>query len=260
MRLGLLLLAALLLAACRREGGASGPPNTLRRIVERGEMVVGLEVPFPPFEMTTTDGSFEGFDVDLMREYARELGVKLRIQQYSFESLPAALQNGNVDMVWSGVTATVERSQRTLFSDIYFRTRLCLLVHKDSAITGYKDAAGKRLVVKLGTTGETSAASLYPDSKPTKLDDEALCAQEVATGRADAFLYDRFSILRHHAKYADVTRVIDDVPGQEPYAVCFRPGEIDLWRSVNLFFDRVRRDGRYVAIHTKYFGVPPDER
>ena len=84
-------------------------------------------------------------------------------------------------------------------------------------------------------------------------------ALEVVGGGADAFLYDRFSILRHHAKRPEKTRVIDIMETFEPYAVAMRPGDYELWRSVNLFIEKARWDGRYDAIHKRHFGTIPDD-
>jgi len=256
----LLLAAALLLGACTAKEGGGGGEATLAKIAARGELVVGIEPGFVPFEVLSADGKgYEGFDIDLMTEFARDLGVKLRIEAMGWDSLPPALRTGKVDLVWSGMTATLERAKTTLFSDFYFETKLCFLVGKDTGIATHADVHGKRLVVKLATTGESAAAEHFRDCATTKLDDENLCAQEVVTGRADAFLYDRFSILKHHENHPGRTRVVEDFPNVEPYAVAMRPGDFDLWRAVNLFLVRARGDGRYAAIHARHFGRPPDD-
>lgn len=232
----------------------------MRLVAERGELVVGLEPGFEPFEKLSEDGkSYEGFDIDLMREFAGDLGVKLRIEAMKWDSLMTALDTRKVDMIWSGMTATVERAKTRLFSDFYFRTKLCFLVRADSGIARSADVRGKRLVVKLATTGEEAAAQHFPDCPVVKLGDENLCAQEVVNGRADAFLYDRFSILRLHRVHAGATRVLEDFENFEPYAVAMRPGDFDLWRAVNLFLERARADGRYARIHERHFGAPPDD-
>lgn len=254
-----ILLALLVAAACGRPG-SGGPTPTMQLVAERGELIVGLEPGFEPFEKLSADGkSYEGFDVDLMTEFAKDLGVKLRIEGMKWDSLMTALDTRKIDMIWSGMTATVERAKTRLFSDVYFRTKLCFLVRADSGITRSADVHGKRLVVKLATTGEEAAAQHFPDCPVVKLGDENLCAQEVVNGRADAFLYDRYSILRHHRMHPDTTRVLEDFENIEPYAVAMRPGDLDLWRAVNLFLERARADGRYARIHVRHFGAPPDD-
>jgi len=254
------LAPLLLLLACGREqGGGARYGDTLAKIVARGELVVGIELGFEPFEGMDENGRYVGFDIDLARGFAKELGVNCRFEPMEWTALQVALGTGQIDIIWSGMTATVERATRLLFSDTYFRTRLYLLVGKDSAIRTSADADGKRIAVKLGTTGEVAAANLYPHATLVPFKDENLCALEVVHGRADAFLYDRFSIERQHRENAETTRVVTDVMSFEPYAVAMRPGDFALWRAINLFLERIRWDGRYAAIYQKHFGTPPDE-
>ncbi len=253
-----LALLFTLAAACGSRGAAN-TESTLDRIVDRGEIVIGIELGFPPFEVLGENGEIEGFDIDLARAFAGDLEVDVKFETMKWTALTTALSTGQIDMIWSGMTATIPRSKRLLFSDTYFRTRLCLLVRNDSGIAKAGDLEGKTLVVKMGTTGVTVAEKLFPDTERIELPNENNCAAEVAGGGADAFLYDLFSILRHQAKHSKTTRVIDIMETFEPYAVAMRPGDHALWRTLNLFLEKVRWDGRYDAIHLKHFGTLPDD-
>jgi len=253
----LLLCLCALLVGC---GGNSGPASdggTLKEIVDRGELVIGIEPGFVPFEMLNTEGELEGFDIDLALAFAKDLEVDVRFEKMKWTALVTALHTKQIDMIWSGMTATIPRSKRLLFSDTYFRTRLCLLVRADSNIKRPEDV--KTLMVKMGTTGVSAAKKHLPNAKRTELPSENNCALEVVGGGADAFLYDRFSILRHHAKRPEKTRVIDIMETFEPYSAAMRPGDYELWRSVNLFIEKARWDGRYDAIHKRHFGTLPDD-
>ena len=142
--------------------GCGGPEyaSTLDKVRETGVLVVGTEPEFPPFESRNEKGELVGFDMDLAREIATELGVELRLEAMAFDSLPPALNVGKIDLILSGMTATPERAKSRAFTDSYFRTQLCLLVHKDSGIRKPEDVAAKRVVVKLGTTGDINASRL----------------------------------------------------------------------------------------------------
>jgi len=257
MRFLLCLFA--LLTGCGKAATSGADGGALAAIVERGEIVIGIELGFPPFEVLGDNGEFEGFDIDLARAFAKDLEVKITFETMKWTALTTALRTGQIDMIWSGMTATVPRSTKLLFSDTYFRTRLCLLVRADSGIAKTDDLKGKTLVVKMGTTGVSAAKKHFADSKRIELPNENNCAAEVVGGGADAFLYDRFSILRHHAKHKRTTRVIDVMKTFEPYAVAIRPGDHQLWRTLNLFLEQTRWDGRYNAIHLRHFGTLPDD-
>ena len=260
MRLPLLLLLVLPFAACDRNSGTGrAGPSTLERIVDRGKLIIGIELGFMPFEYLDESGNIEGFDVDLAREFAKKLEVDVCFEPMKWTALTTALQTNQIDMIWSGMTATILRSRRILFSDTYFRTRLCLLVRTDSGIRTPQDAKGRTLVVKMGTTGVSVAKEHFPNCERIELPNENNCAAEVVGGGADAFLYDRFSILRHHKKHSTTTRVIDVLDSVEPYAVALRPGDYELWRTLNLFLEKARWDGSYNAIHKKHFGTLPDD-
>jgi len=254
------LLLALVLLGCQAKDSTQGSGSgALAAIMARGRLIVGIEPGFEPFEGIDAKGEYYGFDIELARAYANDLDVAIEFVPMEWTALQVALSTGQIDIIWSGMTATVSRSVTLLFSDTYFRTRLHLLVRKDSGIKTWSDVAGKKIAVKLGTTGVQVANLMYPDSPQVTFDDENLCATEVINGRVAAFLYDRFSIERHHRQNESTTDVIRDLDSFEPYAVAMRPGSMALWRSINLFLERTRYDGRYAAIHQKYFGEPPAE-
>ena len=124
----LVLGLGLTVAAC----GKKKYDSTLDKVLDTGELVIGTEPEFPPFESKDENGNYVGFDMDMARELAKDLGVKLRIEEMSWDSLPAALSTGKIDLIVSGMTITEERAESRAFTKPYFHTVLCLLVHKDS--------------------------------------------------------------------------------------------------------------------------------
>jgi len=252
---GLLLSCLVLLVGCEKD-----TRSALDIVLERGELIVGCEPEFPPFESKNEKGEFVGFDMDMARELANDLGVKLKIQEMAWDSLPTALETRKIDVIISGMTATEERAKSRSFTKPYYKTKLCLLVNAKSGIEKPSDVNGKRLAVKLGTTGDIQSKKLFPDAKVVKFDMESACALEVATGRADAFLYDRHSIIRHQREHAETTRAILEPLSEEPYAMAVRLGDTKFVERLNKFLDDFRADGRYARIYEKHFGEPPDEK
>lgn len=251
----------LLLCACGRDAyGPGAGASTLDRILERGVLVIGTEPEFPPFEYVDPSGEYLGFDMDLARALAADLGVELRIESMAFQSLPTALSNGQIDLILSGLTATAERAKTLLFTEPYFRTGLCLLVQREGGVEGPEDlnAPGRKIAVKLGTTGEIVAARLFPKAELVRFDTEGSCSLEVVNRRADAFIYDQLSIMRHHKNNPETTRALLEPLTYEPYAIAIQQGDFVLWRYLNLFFDRIRGDGRFDELYQKHFSELTD--
>ncbi|MGL4535596.1 MAG: transporter substrate-binding domain-containing protein, partial [Weissella cibaria] len=95
----------------------------LSKIEKSGKLVVGTSADYAPYEFhTTVNGKDKivGFDISVANEIAKRLGVKLVIQEMSFDALLGAVKTGKVDMVVAGMTATPEREQEASFSEPYF--------------------------------------------------------------------------------------------------------------------------------------------
>jgi polar amino acid transport system substrate-binding protein len=257
MRTLLLVVPLLFLAAC---GEAKTYDSTLDKVLDTGELVIGTEPEFKPFESKDEHGNYVGFDMDLVRELAKDLGVELRIEEMAFPALIPALKTRKIDLVISGMTATEERAEEVAFSDSYFQTGLCLLVHHESGIEKPEDADGKRIVVKQGTTGQINAPKLFPESVDsiTVMQTEGECATEVALGRADAFLYDQLSVLGASKKHAKTTRPVLTPLTHEPYAMAVRHGDTKMVERLNEFLATIRADGRYQELRDTYLGELPD--
>ncbi len=253
---------ALTLAGCGgAEGGSEAPTpyaiarhGTLARVLERKKLVVGMEVEFWPFEYDDGHGNPVGFDVELARLLAQALGVELEIRDVEWSGLIPSLIDGKVDVVISGVSATLERARTIAFSEPYFETGLCLLVRKDASIRGPQDLDDPRvtLALKTGTTGHLVAERRFARAKKRYFKDEAACALEVAQGKADAFVYDQVSVARHAREDPERLRAILEPFTYEPYAIAFRQGEPDLARFVDMFLRTIRRDGRLAQLERRY--------
>jgi polar amino acid transport system substrate-binding protein len=246
-----LVLALSLVAACAQ------PSATPAEIRERGKLVIGTEAEFAPFEYRTPDGGYAGFDMDLARMLAEELGVELEIDNMGFDGLMPALETGKVDLILSGMTATEERARTISFTDSYYVTGLCLLLNTESTegVKSFEDLNDAKwtLAVKQSTTGEKVAKRLMPEAKLTVLQKETECALEVATGRADAFVYDKLSIVKNHREFPDTTRVILETFTTEPYAAGVRQNDVELREFVNAFLEKIKADGRHAALGRKHF-------
>ncbi len=231
--------------------------SALNRVIKRNKLVVGMEVKFFPFEYVDTDGRPIGFDVELAKIAAMELGVEIEIKDMEFSGLIPALQAGKIDMIISGMTRTPARARTVSFTQPYFKTGLCALISNKRAPevseTAQLNAENRILAVKLGTTGDIVTARLFPKARVKRFKEETECVLEVVSGRADAFIYDEVSIIRHYALNKETTHAILKPFTYEPYAIAIRNGDFDFLNWLNLLLETIKADGRYEDLRGKYF-------
>lgn len=248
-RITLLLLSAVCLASfgCGRseQPNAPAPPPKL---------VIATDATYPPFEVLDKNGNFAGADIDLGRELAKHLGREVEFRNINFDGLIAALKSGSVDMVISSMTASEERRKSIDFSEPYVKTGLAILAHVKSPVQGLEDlkAQGRRIVVRLGTTGEQFAKEQLPQATLVSLDSDTACVMEVVKGGVDAWVYDQLSIMNYQLRHPDTTRALLKPVREEVWAIGLRQGDEELKAKVNEFLAKFRADGGFKRIAEKH--------
>lgn len=220
----------------------------------RDTLTVGMELAYPPFEMTDEQGRPTGVSADLAAALGQFLGQKVVIENLPFDGLIPALKTGKIDLILSSMTATGERAKSIDFSEPYLKTGLCLLVGKSSPIQAIRDAdqPGRVLAVKKGTTGHAYAAAHIRRAKVLVLDKEAACVLEVVQGKADAFLYDQISVFQHWQRNPDTTRALLKPFQVEHWAIGVRKGNLGLLRQVNAFLEDFRARGGFEQLGDRW--------
>jgi polar amino acid transport system substrate-binding protein len=215
---------------------------------------VGMELSYPPFEMTDQAGRPTGVSVRLAEALAQDLGRELVIENIAFDGLIPALKTGKIDCIISSMTATPERARSIAFSEPYLRTGLALLVAKKSPVASAADldAPGRVVAVKKGTTGHQYAATALERARLLVLDKESAAVMEVAQGKADAFIYDSLSVSRSHARHRDTTRPLLRPFREETWAVGLRRGDDALKRKVDDFLARFRAAGGFERLADEF--------
>ncbi|WP_306546131.1 transporter substrate-binding domain-containing protein [Desulfobulbus sp.] len=214
---------------------------------QQGPLKVGMELAYPPFEMTDTTGQPAGVSVDLAKALGISLGREIKIENMSFDGLIPALKTGKIDIILSSMTATPERAQSIDFSKPYLQTGLCLLVRKDSAVQTIADLdqAGMTVAVKKGTTGHNYASKELKKTKVLVLDKEAAALLEVVQGKADAFIYDQMSTYSNWKRNPQTTRAILQPFQQESWAIGIRKDNTALKEEINIFLKDYRAKGGF---------------
>jgi polar amino acid transport system substrate-binding protein len=254
------LLAAL--AACTFAAGSAvaadpGDSPTLQAIKARGELRVGTETGYMPFEMRTKTGDIVGFDMDLARLMARKLGVKLTLVNISWDGIIPALLTGKFDVLMAGMTITEERAQRVDFAGPYIEIGQSLLIPRKLAdkMKSYRDfnATGVRVVSKLGTTGEIAARKFLPKADLRTFETEADAAMEVRNGRADAFVYDSPYNMVFAAQNKGALMNLGPPFTKEPLGWAVRKKDPAFVAWLNAFLEGVKADGTYQSLYKKWF-------
>ena len=217
-------------------------------------LIIGMELNYPPFEMTDASGTPTGVGVELGRDLAEYLHRPIDIQNMPFEGLIPALKTGRIDLVISSMTATDERRKTIDFSDPYLSTGLAILAKKSGPIQSIADVdrPGMVVVVKTGTTAADYVRTHFKSAKMLALQQDTACALEVVQGRADAFLYDQMSIYQFAKKNPDTTRGLLDPFQHESWAIGIRKGNTELEKQVNAFLADFKAKKGFDALGDKY--------
>jgi polar amino acid transport system substrate-binding protein len=231
--------------------------STLETILKRGELRVGFESGYMPFEMTDKRGNFVGFDVDVAKEMAKAMGVKFVPVNTAWDGIIPALTTKKFDIIMSGMTITQERNLKINFADPYIIVGQTILLAKKHLgnVTSYKDLNNKKYTVtsKLGTTGEQAVKRLIPKANYKSFETEPEAALEVVNGKADAFVYDLPYCVVFNAQQGKGKLVFLDKPFTfEPLAWAINKGDPDFMNWLNNFLRQVKNDGRYERIYNKW--------
>lgn len=221
---------------------------------------VGMELSYPPFEMTDPQGRPTGVSVRLAESLAKHLGRPLVIENIAFDGLIPALKTGRIDCIISSLTATTERSKSIAFSEPYLRTGLALLVGSRSPVQSAADldVKGRVIAVKKGTTGHHYATTALKQARTLVLDKENTAVLEVVQGKADAFIYDSLSVYQNHKRHADTTRAVLAPFREETWAVGLRQGDEPLRGQVNDFLKAFRAAGGFERLGDEF--LPEEKR
>jgi polar amino acid transport system substrate-binding protein len=231
--------------------------STTEEILKRGKLLVGLEAGYVPFEMADKTGAIVGFDVDMAKEMAKALGVKLELVNTAWDGIIPALVTKKFDIIMSGMTVTQERNLKINFADPYIIIGQTILLNKknEGAVKSYKDLNDPKYIItsKLGTTGEQATKRYLPKATYKSFEDSAQAAFEVLNGNADAMVYDLPFCVTFMARQGGDNLIFLDEPfTYEPLAWAIRKGDPDFMNWLNNFLKQVKNDGRYERIYNKW--------
>ncbi|MFK2823119.1 transporter substrate-binding domain-containing protein [Arcobacter sp. YIC-80] len=221
--------------------------STLNQILQRGELQVCLEPGYMPFEMKDKRGRIIGYDVDMAKRMAKEMGVKLSLKATAWDGIIAALVTGKCDIIMSGMTITQQRNLKVNFANPYVVVGQTVMMKKElqGKIKSAKDLDKPEytVVTKLGVTGEVATRKFFKNAKIITFETEADAASEVLNGKADAIVYDQpYNILFMSDKGKGKLVHLDTPLTYEPLGWAIRKGDPDFLNWLNNFLRQVKED------------------
>ncbi|MFT4638280.1 MAG: polar amino acid transport system substrate-binding protein [Verrucomicrobiales bacterium] len=215
---------------------------------------IGMELTYPPFEMTDAEDDPDGISVRMAEALGQSLGRPIEIVNVGWDGIIAALRTGKIDLIISSMTKTEEREKSIAFSDPYVTNSLCTLVGKESTIATPEDLkrTGIRIAVKGETTGESYVSENLPKAEMIRLDQASDCVLQVMQGKADAFVYDQITIYSSWKAHPAETRAILTPIRAESWAIGLRQGENALRDQVNAFLKEFRAKKGFEALTERY--------
>ena len=215
---GLLAAASFAVAGCGGSGDSGSASKTLR---------VGTNADFAPFEFQGENGKeYEGFDMDLARAVAEEMGMTAEIQNINFDGLIPALVSKNIDIAISGMTINDERKKNVLFS----------------------------VAVQIGTTSAKEVKK-NPDIQVKELNSSADTFLELKAGGVQAVVNDRPVNDYYIAKSGEKdVRVVNELLTSEDYGIAMAKDNQELQKKVDEALKKLKENGKYDEIYKKWFG------
>jgi polar amino acid transport system substrate-binding protein len=227
-------------------------------LLKDGQLLVGTDAPYPPFEIgTPEEGNFGGYDKDVMDEIAKRLGVEPTYQNSSFDTIFRDVASGQFDIVAAAATITPAREKVVDFSDPYYEAQQALVVPEGSDIKTTDDLEGKVVGAQQGTTGETYAQDETSAGEVRGFQKGADALAAVTTGQVDAAIVDQPFAADALEKQGGF-EIAQEISTNELYGFPTAPGA-PLHDAVNEQLQAMKDDGTLTTIYQKYFHTdPPD--
>jgi polar amino acid transport system substrate-binding protein len=258
------IAAAVLVAAAACGGSAqSGRTERARElwddIQERKVLRVAMTLQFPPqFYRDPATREPAGYDVELLRMMAKDLGVELQIDDMDFTGQVPALLAGKVDLVANGLVNTPERAKTLMFTEPYVPYELVLMVQSGKGIRAPQDLnrSGRVISVLLGSVSHELARLSFPNAEIRALERQDACMMEVASKNSDACLLEKFLAIPFARNNPGTIEVlISDTPLATQYG-CFAvgPGNPRFLYWVNNWLRYYRANGVLDAMYERIIG------
>lgn len=220
--------------------------SIIDKVMRKGKLRVGL-ASFVPWAMQDKKGEWIGFEIDVAKRLAKDMGVKIEFVPTKWEGLIPSLLTGKFDMIIAGMTGTPQRALKINFTTPYDFSGMNVVVHKKFAagITNYMDLdkKGNTIVARVGTTGAALAKETYKNATVRLFPDEGPLVQELLNAKATALLASAPQPAQLAAKYPESLVLLDQNLVQQPICIGVPKGDPDTLAYLNNWIMTVRNNG-----------------
>jgi len=221
--------------------------SALEQVMRRGVLKVGFST-FVPWAMKDKDGDFVGFEIDVARRLAADMGVRVQFVPTKWDGIIPALLSGKFDIIIGGMGITPSRNLKVNFSDPYEFTGMSIVADKKLAqgmdtLEAF-NAPDVTVAVRLGTTAEKAAKNFLPKANLRQFGDEAASIQELLNGKAHCLVASNPLPRNLAARYPDRLFVpLKDDFTKEPIGFAVRKGDPDFLNYLNNWIRVVNAEG-----------------
>lgn len=254
----LIVAITLVLSAC----GPKEPANHLEAIKQEGKLVAGTSADYPPFESVDENGNMVGFDIDLINEIGKRMGVEVEIQDMPFDSLIAGVQEGKIDLSIAAFNYTEERDKTVDFTDAYYYAEDGFLVAEDFAgeITAPEDAAQYKVGVQTGATADSWAtenlldAGLMSEENLFRYERMDQAALDVKAGRIDILITDYIPAQALAGELGGLKVVYHAEISTGPVNIIVPEGDVELTNALNEIIADLLEEGFIDELAERHIG------
>ncbi|MEJ2096697.1 MAG: transporter substrate-binding domain-containing protein [Deltaproteobacteria bacterium] len=225
--------------------------SAIEDIAKRGVIKVGMDV-FVPWAMKDKKGDLIGFEIDIAKKLAQDMGVKVEFVPTKWSGIIPALITGKFDVLIGGMTITTQRNMKINFTRPYYYTEQALMGNKKKA-AGFKvedfNSPDVTIAARLGSTAAIAAKQKFPKAKIRLFDDEPAAVQELRNGNVHGMVAGQPLPASMAIDYPDTIKVYDEIMMLEGIGIGVRKGDIDTLNLINNWIEINRNNG---WIQSKY--------
>ncbi len=221
--------------------------SMIDKVIRKGSIKIGMST-FVPWAMKDKNGELIGFEIDVAKRLAEDMGVKAEFVPTQWSGIIPALITGKFDIIVGGMGITPKRNLKVNFSIPYDHTGMSLVAHREIA-TGFEslddfNSPDVTVVARMGSTSASAIKKYIPKAKLLQFDDESQAVQELLNGNAYAFVSSAplpaFQALKHPDK---LFLPLKENFTKEPIAFAIRKGDFDSYNYLNNWITVVTAEG-----------------